>query len=94
MLSVAIERSNKTRILYDAHLNYRLLEKYLKILIQTGLLKLVDDSHYEITRKGKDFLQKYEEYMCHCVRIDEEINDTIKRKMILKNMLNEKMNFD
>ena len=86
MLSVATERSRKTRILYDAHINYRLLEKYLKILLENELLKTVDDSYYLITWKGKNFLQNYEEHLERCKRIGEEINDACKEKLALKNM--------
>lgn len=86
MLSVAIESSKKTRILYDAHLNYRLLEKYMKVLLENGLLKPVENSCYLITRKGKDFLQNYEEYLERCKRIDQEIKDIRKDKLALKNM--------
>lgn len=86
MLSVAIESSKKTRILYDAHLNYRLMEKYMKVLLENGLLKAVENSCYLITRKGKDFLQNYEEYLERCKRIDQEIKDIRKEKLALKNM--------
>lgn len=86
MLSVATERSRKTRILYDAHLNHRLLEKYLKILLENGLLKPVDDSCYVVTGKGKDFLQNYEDYLERCKKIGEEIKDAHKEKLALKNM--------
>jgi len=72
--------------MYDAHLNYRLLEKYLKILLENGLLKTVDDSFYLVTLKGKNFMQNYEEYVERCKRIDEEINDVRKEKLSLKNM--------
>jgi predicted transcriptional regulator len=86
ILSVATERSRKTRILYDAHLNYRLLEKYLKILLENGLLKPVDNSCYLVTGKGKDFLQNYDEYLERCKKIGEEIKDARKEKLALKNM--------
>jgi len=86
MLSVATEISRKTHIMYDAHLNYRLLEKYLKILLENGLLKTVDDSFYLVTLKGKNFMQNYEEYVERCKRIGEEINDVRKEKRSLKNM--------
>lgn len=86
MLSVVTESSRKTRILYDAHLNYRLLEKYLKILLENGLLKCVDGSCYLITKKGKDFLQNYEEYIDRCKKIGEEIEGARKEKLALKNL--------
>jgi predicted transcriptional regulator len=86
MLSVATERRRKTRILYDAHLNHRLLEKYLKILLENGLLQTVEDSCYLVTGKGKNFLQNYEEYLERCKKIGEEIMDARKEKLALKNM--------
>ena len=86
MLSVATERSRKTKILFDAHLNYRLLEKYLKILLENELVKTVEDSCYLVTCKGKNFLQNYEEHVERCKRIGEEIKDAHKEKLALKNM--------
>ena len=86
MLSVATEKSRKTQILYDAHLNYQLLEKYLKILLKNDLLETVEDSFYLVTWKGKNFLQNYEYYLERCSRIGEEIKDARKEKLALKNM--------
>jgi predicted transcriptional regulator len=86
MLCAATERSKKTRILYDAHLNYRLLEKYLKILLDNGLLKTIDDTFYLVTCKGRNFLQNYEDYLNQCKKVGKEIKDAHKRKLVLKNM--------
>lgn len=86
MLCVATERCRKTRILYDAHLNYRLLEKYLDLLLENGLIESVDDSYYLITSKGKNFLQDYTEYLEACKRIGEDIRDARETKLALKNM--------
>ncbi len=86
MLIVASERCKKTRILYDAHLNYRLLEKYLGVLLENGLLEPVDDLFYLITSKGKYFLQKYEGYLEICNKIGEDIEDARQEKLALKNM--------
>ena len=86
MLSVASEKCKKTQILYDAHLNYLLLEKYLKILLANGLLETVDGSFYLVTWKGKDFLQKFEDYLERCSRIKEEITDVHQEKVALKNL--------
>ena len=85
MLNVATEKCKKTQILYDAHLNYLLLEKYLNILLKNELLE-VDGSFYLVTWKGKDFLQKYEEYLERCSRIDKEITDVQEEKGALKNL--------
>lgn len=85
MLSVATEKCKKTQILYDAHLNYLLLEKYLNILLKNELLG-VDGSFYLVTWKGKDFLQKYEDYVDRCSRIDKEIIDMHQEKVALKSL--------
>ena len=84
MLSVAKKRSRKTRILFDAHLNYYLLEKYLKILLENELLEPVEDSCYLVTGKGKNFLQNYEEHLSRCKKIVEEIKVAQKEKRFLK----------
>ena len=86
VLSVATQRCKKTQILYDAHLNYRLLEKYLSNLLENCLLDQVDDSYYLITSKGKNFLQNYEEHIERCRKIDKDIRHVLKEKMALKNM--------
>lgn len=86
ILSAATERSKKTSLMYQAHLNYRFLEKYLKILLENDLLKPVDDSCYLVTWKGKNFLQNYEEYLERCKKIGEEIKEARKEKLLLKNV--------
>ena len=86
MLSVASEKCKKTRMLYDAHLNFSLLEKYLNILLKNGLLEPVDGSFYLVTWKGNDFLQKFEDYLERCSRVDKQINDVLEEKVALKNM--------
>jgi len=83
MLCVATHKCKKTQILYDAHLNYLLLEKYLSILLENKLIE-TEDSFYYITSKGQSFLQKYEDYLKRCSKIDKEITDAHKQKVELK----------
>ena len=86
MLSAASEKTRKTRIMYQANLSYRLLEKYLKSLLESGLVKCVDDSFYLITWKGKEFLQSYDDYLERCRRLGEEIRGVRKDILLLENM--------
>ena len=86
MLSAALVRIKKTRIMYRARLSYRLMEKYLNTLLESGLLECVDDSCYLITWKGKNFLQMYEDYRERCGRIGEEIRGARKDRLLLENM--------
>jgi len=86
MLSAASEKTKKTRIMYQASLSYRLLEKYLKSLLESGLVQCVDDSFYLITWKGKEFLQSYDDYLERCRRLGEEIRGVRKDMLLLENM--------
>ena len=62
ILSVAEKNSvKKTRIMYVANLSHRLLEKYLREAVGLGFLAVNDDG-YQITEKGKFFLEKYRDF--------------------------------
>ena len=86
LLSAATERTKKTRMMYSARLSHRLMEKYLKSLLGNGLVEPVDDSSYLITRKGKIFLQKYEDYIDRCSKIGKEIRGVRNDRVLLENM--------
>jgi predicted transcriptional regulator len=86
LLSAATDRTKKTRMMYSARLSYRLMEKYLKSLLENGLLEHVDGSSYLITRKGKIFLQMYEDYLERCSRIGKEIRGVQNERVLLENM--------
>ena len=86
MLCAASEKTKKTRIMYQASLSYRLLEKYLRSLLESGLVECVDDSFYLITWKGKEFLQSYDDYLERCMRLGEEIRGVHKDRLLLENM--------
>lgn len=86
MLSAAVEKTRKTRIMYQANLSYRLMEKYLQNLLESGLLECVDDSFYLITWRGKEFLQMYDDYLDRCKKIGEEIRGAQNDKLLLENL--------
>jgi len=86
MLLTATVKVRKTRIMYQANLSYRLMEKYLNSLIDSGLLEYDEGSFYLITSKGKDFLQMYDDYLERCKRVDEEISGAQKDVLLLEDM--------
>jgi len=86
MLLTATVKVKKTRIMYQANLSYRLMEKYLNSLIDSGLLNYDEGSFYLITGKGKDFLQMYDDYLERCKRVDEEISGAQKDVLLLEDM--------
>jgi predicted transcriptional regulator len=64
--------SNKTRIMFGANLSFKLLEKYLGLVVSLGFV-LVDDSVYLVTETGRDFLRQYDDFHEHCSKVQEQI---------------------
>ena len=51
----------KTRLMYNVFLSYEQLKEYLAILVQSGLIELLEDSQtYKTTEKGLKFLNLLE----------------------------------
>ncbi len=50
--------AKKTRIMYSCGLSYKFIQKYLGVLLETGLLRI--GSSYYTTDKGMGFLSKYQ----------------------------------
>ena len=73
MLSIALVKTRKTRIMYQANLSYRIMEKYLNSLLENGLIECDEESYYLITSRGKQFLQMYADYLEKSKRTVEEI---------------------
>ena len=86
MLVVVLQKSKKTRIMYQANLSYHLLEKYLESILESGLVQCDEDSCYVITRKGKEFLQMYEGYLERRSRIHEAIENVHSDRSLLEDM--------
>ena len=59
MLLVARGKAKKTRIVYKADLNFRMLEEYLPHLVDKGLIENTD-GEYKTTEKGEGFLTDYQ----------------------------------
>lgn len=63
---------SKTHIMYKAYLSYAQLKEYLSLLIENGLISYDSDTqHYNITDKGKEFVQIYERMAEH-LSIDQQ----------------------
>ena len=61
ILTTALNGTSKTRIVYQANLNFKMCRLYLEDLISKDLLKLMEDSpkRYRTTEKGREFLDHY-----------------------------------
>jgi predicted transcriptional regulator len=86
ILSIASVKVRKTKIMYQANMSYVQLEKYLKVLLDGGLVECDGDSCYLITQKGREFLQTYANYVERCRRIRKEADGTARDKQLLEDM--------
>jgi predicted transcriptional regulator len=86
MLSVALAKAKKTKIMYMANLNFEQVEKYLKMLLEQELLEQDCYCFYLITRKGREFLRVYDDYVERRRRIVEQVNGTVKTRLVLESL--------
>ena len=66
ILVTAINGERKSSIMSKAHLNYRQIKKYIKILVLNDLVEEKSNlsegsTTYHTTEKGKNYLEMYEE---------------------------------
>ena len=59
ILHICITGASKTRVVYQANLNFRTVDPYLQLLIKNDLLKVNKGRHilYETTEKGKSLME-------------------------------------
>ena len=57
ILKASKNGAKKTRIMYSCGLSYKFVQKYLELLLETGLLSV--GNCYRTTDKGIGFLNKY-----------------------------------
>jgi len=86
ILSIASRRAKKTQIMYQANLSYRLLCRYLREVLDAGLVNFDDGERYVLTVKGKEFLNKHEEYSKRCRSLEEQFNHVNSEKTALERM--------
>ena len=86
VLSIALVKVRKTRIMYQANLSYVQLEKYLRFLLDGDLMQCDQDSCYLVTQKGREFLKTYANYLERCSRVSKEAEGTAKDRQLLEGM--------
>ena len=70
ILNICKDGASKTRIVYQANLNFRTVNPYLDLLVKNDLISSKQNTTivYETTDKGLDLLDSYE-------RVQNQIND-------------------
>ena len=86
VLSIALVRVRKTKIMYGANLSFHQVEKYLSVLLRSGLLEHDVDCGYLITGAGREFLSLYEDYLERSNVLRQEVERNIKDRLQLENM--------
>ena len=85
VLGVVSDGARKTQIMYQANLSYRLLTRYLRDVLDMGLVRMTDESTYALTRKGADFLLEFKEYHARRVAAEERFSKVEDEKELLIN---------
>ena len=77
ILEITKNGSRKTRIMYQGNLSFDLLQKYLDMLVNFGLLEVRgSEKSYIATEKGQRFLEDYRELQKY-----SEMADSKKRAL-------------
>lgn len=63
ILSVCSGGANKTKIVYQANLNFKTVNPYIELLVKSGMIEIKEGqiSMYETTNKGKELLKSFRE---------------------------------
>ena len=70
ILAAASSGSSKTRIMFSANLSFKLLEKYLGLVVSAGFVQ-VDGSVYLLTESGREFLRQYNDFRERYTKVQE-----------------------
>jgi len=74
ILEAASRNAKKTQIMYQANLNYSLLQKYLNEVINASLIYyLPDQQSYQLTDRGHDFIEVYKQYCKHSQNVKKRL---------------------
>jgi len=87
ILNVASRDAKKTQIMYQANLSYKVLQKYLAEVVGASLVSFEDGRHcYQLTDKGRNFLNAYEKYSKTNRHVEKRLNDVANRKRFLEDL--------
>jgi len=92
ILSVVRDGAKKTHVMYQANLSFTLLKRYLKEVLEAGLVKCEDEDLYRLTGRGQSFLDRFGEYSERCERVEEELNNVNDEKAVLENLIGDSSN--
>ena len=87
ILSVVRDGAKKTHVMYQANLSYTLLSRYLTEVLESGLVSRDNEDRYRLTRRGKNFLDRFNEYSKRCEQVEQQLNNVNDEKTVLENLI-------
>jgi len=76
--------AKKTKIMYQANLSYKLLVKYLRLVMEAGLVTSGSEGSFRLTEKGLDFLRQFNSYRERRRELDEQLRGIRDEKVMLE----------
>lgn len=87
ILQVVSQNAKKTQIMYQANLSYKVLQRYLGDITSASLIHFeIEEQCYVLTRKGREFLEAYKDYVRINKRVEKHINDVDSKKKNLEEL--------
>jgi len=87
ILQIAKGKAKKTQIMYQANLSYKVLQRYLKEIVDASLVSFESaEQHYAITEKGNEFLETYKGYSKANKSIEKRLDEICMKKKILEGL--------
>lgn len=85
ILHVASQNAKKTKIMFQANLSFKVLQRYLAEITGASLIIFdIEGQYYKITDKGRNFLNIYQEYLEYDKQVQKEISESLTRKRLLE----------
>jgi predicted transcriptional regulator len=88
LLEAAGTGTKKTRIMFEANLSFKLLEKYLKTALDLSLVK-ANGSVYQLTEQGRAFLNRYWKFSYKYFQVQKEYEDLFSERETLERLCEE-----
>jgi predicted transcriptional regulator len=87
ILNVANRNAKKTHIMYQANLSYKVLQRYLAQIVGASLINFENEKQcYQLTDKGREFLEAYQKYSKTNKHVEKRLNDVATRKRALEDL--------
>ncbi len=87
ILNVASRNAKKTQIMYQANLSYKVLQRYLTEIVGAQLVSFEYEKNlFQLTDKGREFLDAYEKYSKTNKHVEKRLNDIATKKKVLEDL--------